>query len=102
MGKTYSNFDKSDGTKLYYQIIMKDGKENGFDVFEGENSEIPVFHQPEPWIPNHSLSYAENAINLCKEISESSNIHETLSFVMTEEMYNQQQSDIDYLMILLE
>lgn len=83
------------GTRLYYEVI-----ENGFDIYFGNKSPIPYLHQPEPFIPNPSLSYEENAINMCKELAEDSNIIPEKPFIVTEEMYNKHQSDIDFLMLM--
>lgn len=102
VNKIYSNYDLLNGTKLYYAIIRQDGHECGFDIYMGENTEVPTYHQPEPFIPNPSLTYEENALNMCKDLSEGSKAVPEKPFVMTEEMYKKQQSDIDFLMLMTE
>ena len=97
--KTYSGYTLKDGTKLYWDYVYKDDKENGYEVYVGENP-IPVQRQPEPYIANPSLSYEENALNICKEMSEVSNTPYVEPFEMTESMYTDMQSNIDYLMLL--
>lgn len=81
--------------KLFYEL-----KEDGFYIYEGENAKFPAFHQYEPYIPNPDIGYKENALQMCKELDESFKYVPAETFVMTEEMYNKQQSDIDYLMLL--
>lgn len=93
--KTDSNYTLKNGTKLYYEVF-----ENGFDVYTGENATSPYMHQPEPFIPNPDLSYEENAIAMCKNISEQSMMEPDRPFTMTEDMYSVMQSNIDYLMLL--
>ena len=102
MSKIYSGYDTADGTKLYYEIIMNNGKEYGFNIYEGDVAETPSFHQPEPWIPDRSKSYIENAIEMCKTISEDSSVTPEPPFIMTREMYLEQQANIDYLLLLTE
>ena len=70
INKIYSNYDLKNGTPLYYTIIYINEVRAGFDIYFGENAECPIYHQPEPHIPNPNLSYEENAINMCKELSE--------------------------------
>lgn len=96
----YSGFSFKNGIKLFYEIINNGVEDCGFDIYVGENSKYPTYHQPEPYIPNPSLSYRENAIKMCEELSKTAMIEGTKRFEVTEEMYNSQQSDIDYLMLL--
>lgn len=102
MNRIYSGYDKADGTKMYYTIIMNGEQEYGFDIYEGEVSKTPSFHQPEPWIPDRSMTYAENAIAMCKSIADDSSIPIEPPFTMTKEMYLEQQANIDYLLLLTE
>lgn len=82
-----------DGPSLYYEIY-----ENGFDIFSGESSTVPMLHQPEPYIPNPDISYEENAIAMCKQLG-----RETKKpFVFTDEMYTEMNANIDYLLLLSE
>ena len=80
---------------LCYEIL-----DNGFYIFEGEHATIPSIHQYEPYIPYPDCSYEDNAVKMCKELYDRSTIVVEQPFTMTEEMYNKQQSDIDYLMVL--
>ena len=83
-----------DNKGVYYMI-----NEDGFDIFVEPNLKHPLLHQYEPFIPDSSKTYEENAIqmceDLCKEIPKSKP-----SFAMTEDMYTEMQSNIDYLMLL--
>lgn len=100
MSRIDSGYTTEKGSVLYYEIILKDGMENGYDVFIGD-SPVPIIHQPEPFIPDRSKSYIENAIETCKSMSHP--IAPPIEkFVMTKEMYNKQQSDIDFLMLMVE
>lgn len=93
--KINSNYILKNGTKLFYRVF-----ENGFDIYMGENTTSPYMHQPEPFIPNPDLSYEENAIAMCKNISEQSMLEPDKPFTMTVDMYTSMQSNIDYLMLL--
>lgn len=93
--KINSNYILKNGTKLFYEVF-----ENGFDIYIGENTTSPYMHQPEPFIPNPDLSYEENAIAMCKNISEQSMLEPDKPFTMTVDTYTSMQSNIDYLMLL--
>ena len=93
--KINSNYALKNGTKLFYEVF-----ENGFDIYIGDNTTSPYMHQPEPFIPNPDLSYEENAIEMCKSMSEQSMLEPDKPFTMTESMYSDMQSNIDYLMLL--
>lgn len=95
MSTSYSGYNLKNGTKLMYSIF-----ENGFDIFIGETSTCPHMHQPEPFIPNPDKSYEDNAVEMCKNISEQSQKEPEPQFTMTESMYSDMQSNIDYLMLL--
>lgn len=95
MSKVYSGYCMADKTKIYYEVL-----DDGFDVFIGESLQFPSYHQPEPFIPNPNLSYEENALAMCKNLSERSNQEPEKPFTMTEAMYSDMQSNIDYLMLL--
>lgn len=95
MTTTYSGYALKNGAKLMYNVF-----ENGFDIFVGESSSTPYMHQPEPFIPNPDKTYEENAIEMCKNLSERSNQEPEKPFTMTEAMYSDMQSNIDYLMLL--
>ena len=92
MSRIKSEYTMPDGITLCYEIFS-----NGFDIFFGENAVYPTYHQPEPYIPNPDLSYEENAIQMCKEISTPSTIDDTspLNIRLTNI-----ESNIDYLMLL--
>lgn len=81
-----------DNQSIYYKIL-----ENGFDIYIGRTDK-PTYHQPEPFIPYPQLNYEENALKMCEEFT----IEQTPPFAITEDMYNKQQSDIDYLLLMSE
>lgn len=100
MERIYSGYEYSNGVKLYYSIIYENGEENGFDVYIGD-SVFPFMHQPEPFIPDPSKSYAENAIELCKGMSiENSTPDEGVPAKSLEERLTDAEANIDYLMLL--
>ena len=82
----------STGETVWYEVL-----ENGFQIYSGQ-TKYPQIYQPEPHIPNHSKSYEENAKDMCENIcTQSDELHK---FAMTEDMYTEMQSNIDYLMLL--
>lgn len=81
------------GIYWYYEIL-----DDGYKIYSGEESPAPLYHQYEPFIPDHSKSYEENAIQMCKELSDTSNVY--VPFTMTKDMYEELQSNVDYLMLL--
>lgn len=104
MAKVYSNYNTPNDVKLYYEIIQKDGVDNGFDIYAGENATVPLLHQPEPFIPNPDISYAENAIKMCEElgISASAPSPKPKYINLTEDEYLEIQANIDYLLLISE
>lgn len=101
MNLVYSNFNLPNGVKLYYEIIETENGEAGFNIYAGENSKYPYLHQPEPFIPDRSLTYVENALKMCEELS----LHvvpKTQYAQITIEEFTQIQSNIDYLLLLNE
>lgn len=99
MNRIYSNYNMCDGSELYYEILVDDnGNENGFDIFMGESTKYPMMHQPEPFIPKPELSYAENAIEMCKQLSDHSGMSHAEKSV--EERLTNVEANIDYLMLL--
>lgn len=102
MSRIYSNYDLPNGTKLYYEIIQKDGVDNGFNIYDGDRK-YPYLHQPEPFIPDHSLSYEENAIKMCEELSQSVTIpYDNQVRSITNKEYDQLVANMDYLLLLSE
>lgn len=100
MERIYSGYEYSNGAKLYYSIINEDGKENGFDIYIGD-SVFPFMHQPEPFIPNPSKSYAENAIEICAGMSaENSTPDDGVHVKSLEERITDVEANVDYLMLL--
>ena len=87
------NKQTHDNRDVYYDIL-----DDGFKIYIGQTIR-PTFHQYEPYIPDPSKTYEENALmmceDLCKEIPKPKP-----SFAMTEDMYAEMQSNIDYLMLL--
>lgn len=74
----------------YYEVT-----EDGFDIYDSENATTPIYHQYEPFIPDHSKTYEENAIMMCEELSKSVEYHD-----YTEERLTNIEANIDYLMLL--
>lgn len=97
--KQDSGYTLKSGKKLYWDYVYKDGVENGYEIYVGD-LEIPVQSQPEPFIKDPSKSYKENAIARCKEMADESRVEPVIPFTMTETMYSDMQSNIDYLMLL--
>ena len=87
------NKQTDDGKDVFYDIL-----DDGFKIYIGQTS-TPTIHQYEPFIPDHTKSYEENAIQMCDELCTPSEPPEP-SFAMTEDMYTEMQSNIDYLMLL--
>lgn len=71
--------------------------ETGYHIYDSENPSFHI-HQYEPYIPDHSKSYEENAQLQIKEL-ESMPAQQPI-FKLTEDMYTEMQSNIDYLMLL--
>lgn len=91
MTKQYSGYTIGNDIKLYYVIL-----DDGFDIYFGENATHPMYHQPEPFIPNPDISYEENALAMCKDLAtpapqSSSDIGTRLTAV---------EANVDYLMLL--
>lgn len=93
--KIDSGYTAENDVKLFYTI-----NDDGFDIYYGEDSEIARYHQYEPFIPNHTISYEENAKQMCADLSEKAHYVSTPEFKLTEDMYTEMQSNIDYLMLL--
>ena len=83
----------ADNKDIFYEIL-----DDGFKIYIAQQVR-PTIHQYEPYIPDPSKSYEENAKEMCedfcKEIPEPEPV-----FTMTESMYTEMQSNIDYLMLL--
>lgn len=90
-----SGYTLKNGSKLMYDVF-----DTGFNIYIGEHSTNPYMHQPEPYIPNPDKSYEENAIDMCKDMADRSSQESESTFIMTESMYTDMQSNIDYLMLL--
>lgn len=91
MSRINSGFIMPDKTQIFYEIL-----DDGFDIYIGENAAHPLYHQPEPYIPNPDLSYEENAINMCKDISSPSQFEGS---ALDKRLMNL-ESNVDYLMLL--
>lgn len=94
MSKVYSGYCMADKTKIYYEVL-----DDGFDVFIGESLQFPSYHQPEPFIPNPNLSYEENALAMCKSISDSSMNAKDLGKSIDDRL-TKVEANLDYLMLL--
>lgn len=81
------------GKEIYYEIL-----ENGFKIYVGQ-AVSPSIHQYEPYIPDPSKSYEENAKDMCEELCKEY-VQPDPQFILTENMYMEMQSNIDYLMLI--
>ena len=68
--------------------------DNGFNIYIGQTSR-PTWKQYEPYIPDPSKSYEENAVQMCEELSSPPEHHNT-----AEERLTNIEANIDYLMLL--
>ena len=83
-------YDKLYNNKnVYYEIL-----EDGFKIYIGQTVNASI-HQYEPYIPDPSKSYEENAIqmceDLCKQNTDSPSIEDRVTNI---------EANIDYLMLL--
>lgn len=67
---------------------------NGYHIYDDEDPNFHI-HQYEPYIPNHSISYEENAQNDIKKLEERKKAQTTYT-----KEYEELRSDVDYLMLL--
>lgn len=86
-----SEFKQKSGDDYWYYEILDDG----FDIYNSKESTTPVYHQYEPFIPDPSKTYEENAIMMCADLSKASEHHDYM-----EERITKIESNIDYLMLL--
>lgn len=75
---------------IYYDIL-----EDGFKIYVGQTTQ-PSIHQYEPYIPDPTKSYEENAIQMCEDlcatpVNNQSSIEERVTNI---------EANIDYLMLL--
>lgn len=78
----------TDNKEIWYDIV-----ENGFHIYIG-NTANKVYVQEEPFIPDHSKTYEENAIEMCESlctVNDSSSVDYRLTNL---------ESNVDYLMLL--
>lgn len=79
---------------LQYEIF-----DDGFEIYLGDRK-FPLFKQREPFIPDPSKSYEENAIAMCKEYCDEQNNGNSSTFVPVEDRLTAIEANIDYLMLL--
>lgn len=91
MARINSGFTTQDDIKIFYEIL-----DNGFDIYIGEKSTHPLYHQPEPYIPNPDISYEDNAIAMCKDIAAPSETEGT----KIDRRFLSIEANVDYLMLL--
>lgn len=80
--KQYENKD------VYYEIL-----EDGFKIYVGQTNR-PSIHQYEPYIPDPSKSYEENAKDMCESlctVNDSPSVDDRITNL---------ESNVDYLMLL--
>lgn len=78
------------GGTWYYEIT-----DDGYKIYAGD-SDHPTYHQYEPYIPDHSKTYEENAIAQCSELA----IDYKNEHVSIEDRVTNIEANIDYLMLL--
>lgn len=71
--------------------------DNGYNIYIG-NVDCPTYAQYEPFIPDRSKTYEENAIADCKQYSEDS--RKVTKELPIEERVTNIEANIDYLMLL--
>lgn len=79
-----------DNKSIYYEIL-----ENGYKIYIN-NTIRPSIYQYEPYIPDPSKTYEENAIDTCEELS---TVRVSAIDPIEERLINV-ESNIDYLMLL--
>ena len=78
------------GKEVYYDILT-----DGFKIYVGQTIR-PSIHQYEPYIPDPSKSYEENAIQMCEELCVvPENKQSSIEARLTDA-----EANIDYLMLL--
>ena len=85
-------YNKSD-TSFMYELT-----ETGYNIYIGD-SPVPTYAQYEPFIPDPSKSYEENAILDCKKYSKESELVNAPAETLDDRLTNI-ESNIDYLMLL--
>ena len=78
-----------DGTDIFYNVT-----DDGFDIYFGSTANL-TYTQHEPFIPDHSKSYEENAIQMCEDLCKEPEHHESI-----EDRVTNIEANIDYLMLL--
>lgn len=79
---------------LQYEIF-----DDGFDIYIGARK-YPLYKQREPFIPDPSKSYEENAITMCREYCEMRENSNSETFVSVEDQLTAVESNVDYLMLI--
>lgn len=91
---TTTEFKMNGGATISYEVF-----DDGFDIWIGSMTGYPTYSQREPFIPDKQLSYEENAIKMCEQISKDSNQVQADS-KSAEERLTSIEANIDYLMLL--
>ena len=91
---TTTEYTMKDGTTISYDIF-----DDGFDIWIGDTDRTPTYRQREPFIPDKSKSYEENAISMIEKISNNSNNPKESSSPIDDRLTNI-EANIDYLMLL--
>lgn len=81
------NKQTHDNRDVYYDIL-----DDGFKIYIGQ-SVRPTFHQYEPYIPDPSKSYEENALMMCEDLCKTPE-------KPLENKLDDMQANIDYLLLL--
>ena len=89
-----TDFKMSNGTSISYEVF-----EDGFDIWIGSIGGYPTYSQREPFIPDRSISYEENAIKMCEQISKDSARTKNDSNTAGDRLTTI-EANIDYLMLL--
>lgn len=78
-----------DGSDIFYNI-----SDDGFDIYIGSEKNL-VYTQHEPFIPDHSKSYEENAIMMCEDLCKEPEQYDSFNDRLTNV-----EANVDYLMLL--
>lgn len=78
-----------DGSDIFYNI-----SDDGFDIYIGSEKNL-VYTQHEPFIPDHSKTYEENAIMMCEDLCKEPEQHASF-----EDRLTTVEANVDYLMLL--
>lgn len=88
---TKQTFDNQD---VWYEIL-----DDGFQIYIGTDK-YPQIVQQEPYIPDHSLSYEENALSMCEDCCKEPAYPPEVKKYNIDDRLTSVEANIDYLMLL--